>query len=235
MKRARAAVIGGGISGLVAALRLSEQCEVTLYERDTRLGGKIRTANVLGSTLEAGPDSFLVRKPWMHELALELGLEAELVSQNPDAKGVFLLSGGELQPLPRGVVMGVPGDFGALLDSPLVSWKGKARAGLDLLLPPDGPEGDEAIGALIRRRLGREIAQTLAEPLLAGIYAGSADAISVLSTFPGLREMERVHGSLLLGAKAHLKRAASQPVAGQPTGFQTIRGGLERIVDVAPL
>lgn len=236
-------VVGGGITGLAAAHRLSAgaaagRLRLTLLEGTDRLGGVVQTARPEGFVIEEGPDSFLVRKPWARDLAVALGLGDELVATPPANRRSHVYHRGHLWPLPAGVNMGVPARLGPFLESRLVSPAGKLRALLDLVLPrvlPPGP-GDVALGVLLRARLGREVVERLAEPLLAGIYAGSIDQTSLDATFPALRAQEAAHRSLILAAR---RQAARTPVPTPSTDarpapspvFLTLRGGLGRLVD----
>ncbi|HET7036128.1 MAG TPA: protoporphyrinogen oxidase [Thermomicrobiaceae bacterium] len=227
-----AVVVGGGISGLTAAFRLAARPgqRVTLLEADARLGGKIRTERDDGYVIEAGPDSFLAAKPAALALCRELGLEKHVIGTLPDGGGTFILRAGRLEPLPEGITLLVPTKLGPLLRSRLLSPRGKLRLGLDLLLPPRRDDGDESVAAFVRRRLGREAFERMAQPLLSGIYAGDAEQLSILSTFPRLRETERRHGSLIRGMLAQ-RRAAPAPSNAARSGFLSLEGGLQDLVD----
>ena len=59
-------VIGGGVGGLAAAIDLARQgCDVTLLERASAPGGKMRRVEVGGRLLDAGPTVFTMR--WVFE------------------------------------------------------------------------------------------------------------------------------------------------------------------------
>jgi protoporphyrinogen/coproporphyrinogen III oxidase len=124
----------------------------------------------------------------------------------------------------------VPTRLGPLLRNRLLSWPGKIRLGLEYLLPPRPSDGDESLAAFVRRRLGREALEKIADPLLAGIYAGSSHDMSLLATFPRLRELEVTHGGLIRGALA-LRRASSASSQPTTTLFMAPRGGMAEIVD----
>jgi len=220
----RVVVIGGGIAGLACAYELSKGgATVTVVEKE-RLGGVIRTERQGDFLIEGGPDSFLVSsKPWARELCEEIGLGDQLIPSR--SKKVYVLSGGELHEMPEGVFLTVPTKIGPFLDSTLFSVWGKLRMGMDLILPR-GPEvEDESIGSFIRRRLGREALEKLAEPIMAGIYVASADELSLRSTFPRFADLEREHRSLI---KALRKTAAP---SGPVSPFMTLRGGVSGLVD----
>jgi oxygen-dependent protoporphyrinogen oxidase len=225
----RIAVVGGGIAGLAAARRLEallEDVELTLLERDARLGGKLLTEHAAGFLVEGGPDSFLSRKARGPELCEELGLGDELVGRRPENARTFVRRHGELHPLPAGLTGMVPTDLAALADNPLLSPEGRERLAAERDLPPAPVGEDESIASFFRRRLGPEAYESLVEPLTTGIYACDGDRLSLAATFPGLRALELEHGSVIRGLLA-------QPA---PTGegmppFISLRSGLGALVD----
>jgi protoporphyrinogen/coproporphyrinogen III oxidase len=228
------AVIGGGIAGLSAAYRLRELgARITLFEAAERLGGKIYTERVDGLLIDAGPDSFLSTKPAALELVDRLGLTDKVINTLPDGGGTFILRRGRLAPLPEGLTLLVPADFRAIVRTPLLSPLGKARMALDVAIPPRRDDSDESIGAFVRRRVGREAFERMAEPLLSGIYAGDADQLSLLSTFPRLRDIEREHRSVIRGAIAQKRQARAVPPPRGPrrTPFVSLAGGLGQLID----
>lgn len=235
----RVAVVGAGVTGLTAAYRLAATArearlplEVTVFEWASRVGGKVLSEEVEGALLEAGPDALLTRKPWAVALCRELGLEGELVGLDTRAGRSFVVHRGKLVPLPLGFGGLTPRGVWELLGTPLFSLRGKIRLGLEWLVPPrretGGESADESLASFVERRLGPEAVDWLAEPLLAGIYAGDARRLSLAATFPQLREAELRHGSLIRAARAGRKRqpARSQPA---PPVFVTLRGGLARL------
>ena len=201
----RVAVVGGGVAGLAAALRLVEAgrgLEVVLLDANDRLGGTIATERSGGFLIEAGADAFITEKPWAVALCARLGLERRLVGTRPDDRRVHIVRGGRLVPVPEGFALLAPTDLWNLAGSPLFSWHGKLRMLLDLVLPRGSAEGDESIAAFVRRRLGREALERVAEPLLGGIYTGDAERLSLRATMPRFVELERRHGSLIRGLRA---------------------------------
>jgi oxygen-dependent protoporphyrinogen oxidase len=230
----RVAVVGGGIAGLSAAWTLQERgVEVTLLEAGQRLGGKIRTERRDGLLIDAGPDSFLSTKPAALQLIERLGLSNSVVSTLPDGGGTFILRNGGLLPLPEGITLLVPAELRSIARTPLLSALGKARMAMDYVIPARRDPADESIGAFVRRRVGRQAFERMAEPLLSGIYAGDADRLSLLSTFPRLREMEQLYGSLVKAAIAQKRQAGQRPAAGGPrrTPFVSLSGGLGQLID----
>jgi oxygen-dependent protoporphyrinogen oxidase len=224
-------VVGGGITGLAAALRLTQllpEASITLLEADNRLGGKIVTERVDGFLIEGGPDSFLASKPRGLGLCTELGLADALQGTTPRPHRAYVRRRGRLHELPEGLSGLVPTRLGPLLRSGLLSPAGKLRVALDALLPPRPGTADESVGAFVRRRLGREAYEWLVEPLMAGIYAGDGDLLSLAATFPHLREGERRHGGLIRGVLAAQRGAPTPPTLRR--GFLTPIRGLGDLV-----
>lgn len=222
-------VLGGGISGLVAAHELAKsgRAQVTVLEAGKALGGKIRTENVEGQVVETGPDSFLATKPEMVALVRELGLESELISTGPDA-AVSVLLGGRLVPMPAGMNLVAPTRLLPFAFSPLFSWRAKVRMALEPFTPRRESDGDESLAEFTRRRLGPEALERLVAPMLGGIYAGDPERMSVRSTFPQLIEMEK-KGGVVKSLWNPFSRPPRAP-AGM-TAFMTLKGGLSKAVE----
>lgn len=230
-------IIGGGLTGLSAAFYIRKfyrekglEPKITILEQGTSLGGKIDTLRRDDFVIEKGPDSFLARKTAMIDLARELGLEDELVQMNPNAKKTYIVSGGQLHPMPSGLVLGIPTELEPFLESGLVSVSGKARAMMDFVLPPRMSEEDESLGAFIERRLGAEVLENMTEPLLAGIYAGDTYKLSLKSTFPQFAELERTYGSLIKGMMTG-KQPKETHTGTKRSAFLTFRRGLQSLID----
>jgi oxygen-dependent protoporphyrinogen oxidase len=211
----RVAVVGAGITGLTAAYRVTQQrpdVEVVLLERTARLGGNIRTERVDGFLIDAGPDAFLRTKTEAVELARELGLESDLVTTQE--RRVYVVHRGKLVVMPAGMALAVPTRLGPLFATPLVGWGSKLRVARDLVWPARRrpADEDESIHDFVAGRFGHDAAERLAAPLLGGIYAGDVHDLSIQATFPQLVEMERKHGSLILGLfAAQRARDRNQP------------------------
>jgi oxygen-dependent protoporphyrinogen oxidase len=233
-------ILGGGITGLSAAFYVQKMfreqqvpVSITLVEQSAAFGGKISTLHKEGFVIEKGPDSFLARKMPIIELTRELGLEDQLVATNPQAKKTFILYKGRLHRMPPGLVLGIPTQLAPFMKTSLLSWHGKLRAGLDLLLPRRKGAGDESLGGFLQRRLGREVVERIAEPLLAGIYAGDTHKLSLQATFPQFQAAEQKHGSLIWGMLANKKNtppATNAPEQAKLSMFLSYRNGLQTLV-----
>lgn len=219
---ARVLVLGGGISGLAAALRaLDAGAEVTVLEAAQRLGGKLRSGEIEGVRVDLGAESMLARRPEAVGLARAAGLGHKL--QPPSTASASLWTRDALRPMPKGHVMGVPADASALAG--VLSDEGLRRIEDDATLPPTEIGEDVAVGAYVAARLGREVVDRLVEPLLGGVYAGDAYRISMRSAVPQLFEAARTHRSLTEGVRA---LQSVTPTGKQPGGpvFQGLKGGI---------
>ncbi|MEU2395522.1 protoporphyrinogen oxidase [Streptomyces sp. NPDC007369] len=226
--RARhAVVIGGGIAGLAAAHRLlGAGIGVTLLEAGPRLGGKLYAGELAGARVDLGAESVLARRPEALELARAVGLGGAL--QPPATTTAHLWTRGALRPMPRGHVMGVPGDLAPLAASGVLSAEGLARIGAEADLPPAEIGEDVAVGDYVAARLGREVVDRLVEPLLGGVYAGDAYRLSMRAAVPQLFEAARTHASLGEAVRELQRRAAQQPQQAGPV-FSGIEGGIGRL------
>lgn len=228
-------VIGGGVTGLATAFRVTragQGHEVTVLEERERLGGNIITERRDGCVIDGGPDSFVVARPQASQLCKDAGLGGDLIGTREQNRKVYIAHHGELHLLPEGLVLGIPTRFLPFAKTPLFTWTGKARMGLDLFIPKRPKGGDESIGSFFKRRLGDEMLRRMADPLLGGIYAGNVDELSLKSTFPQLLELEDKYGSLIKGALAQRRAApARDPKAPPPSVFSSLRGGMGSLID----
>jgi protoporphyrinogen/coproporphyrinogen III oxidase len=234
----RLVVVGAGISGLAAAHRAVERAreqgrplELTVLEGADRVGGTIQTEHRDGFLVEGGPDSFLSEKPWALALCRRLGVEDRLIRTDDTRRRTFVVWDGRLHPLPEGFQLLAPTRLAPLLASRLFSWPGKLRMACDLVLPRGG-DPDESLGAFVRRRLGREALERVAQPLVAGIYTADPDELSLAATMPRFLEMERRERSVIL---ALWRAARRSPVDAGASGarwslFVTFARGMEELV-----
>jgi oxygen-dependent protoporphyrinogen oxidase len=223
----RVVIVGGGIAGLATAYQLHRDGIpfVVLESRD-RAGGVILSEEIDGFTIDGGPDSLLVQKPEGIALCQELGLGDHLVPTKLP-RLAYIQRGSALHALPAASVLGIPTRVRPFLGTGLFSVPGKLRMGMELFVPARRDEGDESIGAFMTRRFGREAAEYLAEPLLAGIHAGDVDRLSLQALFPRFTQAERKHGSLLRAFRAQAKAHGTRASDG---AFRSLPGGLSEMI-----
>jgi oxygen-dependent protoporphyrinogen oxidase len=224
----RIGVVGGGIAGLAAAHRLLErapEAEVVLFEQGPVLGGKLRTTTIAGGPVERGAEAFLTTDPSAVDLAHAVGLGAALTRPTPVKAALAV--GGALRDIPAGTLMGIPlQPIPCVLDEPAPT-------------PLLAPGADVAVGALVRPRRGDDAVDTYVEPLLGGVYAGRADALSLRMAVPALATAaESAHTLTEALAAAVAARTGSggglgghAAGSGGAPGFNTVIGGMSRLVD----
>jgi len=209
----QAIIIGGGISGLSTAWLLGRQAQesgiplqITLLEKETQVGGKIRSVRENGFTCEWGPNGFLDNKPQTLELCRALGIEDRLHRSNDNARKRFIYSEGRLHRLPENGT--------SFLKSKLLSWPGKLRLAAEPFAAAAPAGLDETLADFARRRLGQEALDKLIGPMVSGIFAGNPETMSLKSCFPRIAELEREYGGLFKAMLRLAKKSAgSRPRA----------------------
>ncbi len=223
----KVAVIGGGISGLATAFYLKMKgVDVELFEKEKRLGGKMRTVREKGYIVETGPNGFLDGKPYTLNLVKELGIERELYKSSDKSRKRFIYSRGRLVRLPEDPV--------SFLLSPLLSPKGKVRLLGELFVKPKKDESDETLASFVKRRLGEEALDKLLDPMVAGIFAGDPERMSLRAAFPAIYELEKRYGGLIKGLLAKIKESKGKGASG-PSGpggnLTSFKEGVSQLIE----
>jgi len=255
MNQPTVAVVGGGITGLATAWALLQaswdgssidnplspiartsgfalgKLKVILLEEDRIVGGKLRSLEIAGKRVDAGPDSFLATRPEAVELCRQVGLSEDL--QPPAANKAYLWARGALRPIPPGLFLGLPSHLSPLARSGILDPMTLLRASLDLVLPRNwgmqqraahltnhllsleqGASGshnfDRSIGEIVSTRLGKGVAYNLVEPLVGGIHAGRIDNMSAAAILPQLLQVASEHRSLILGSRRQGRNRAGK-------------------------
>ncbi len=217
-------VVGGGISGLTAAYRLrvaaGPDASITLFDPADRLGGVLRTETVGGMSMDVGAEAFITRRPEVPALLAELGLTGRQVASAGARPLIY--SQGRLHPLPTGTLQGIPAhaeSVAGLVDPQTVaqiadegrrdfSWR---------------PGADPSVADLVGDRFGAQVVTRSVEPLLTGVYAGSAATIGVRSALPGLAAaLDRGARSLTEAVRNALPPPQPGPVFGALDGGYTV-------------
>lgn len=222
------AIVGGGVSGLAAAHRLrtllGPTAGITVLEAGERIGGVLRTVELAGVRYDVGAEAFLARRPEMPQLLAELGLTDQLVHPGPARPAV--LAGGTVRSLPERTVLGVPSTAESLRG--LVSDEARAFVAAEPRRSWGWAAGaDVSVGELVRERLGEEVVARSVDPLLGGVYSGSADTLGVRAALPALAEAMDAGAPGLLAAAA---AALPQPRHGAPV-FGALRDGYGVLLD----
>jgi len=239
------AILGGGLAGLSAAYELAQYAraglslDVSLFEAGPRLGGLLETHRQSGFVIECGADSWVTEKPWARALAVELGLEQELIGSCDTWRRTFLLRNKSLIAMPDGMRMMVPVNWSPLLASPLFSTEAKLaylrepRRAEELKSAYATHTADESVSDFVARHFGNEIATNIAAPLLSGVFGGDIRSLSAQAVMPAFVRMAREQGSLVLALQQHARAAKENS-----TAFTSLRNGLgtlpERITAALP-
>jgi len=234
----RVAIIGGGISGLSAAFYLQREkrrgAEVsyTLFEGTDRLGGVMFSERVDGCLVEAGPDSFLSEKQSAAVLCRDLGVEDQMVGSNDAHRKTFILVKGRLVPIPDGLQFMVPTKILPTVTTPLFSLATKLRMAREYFARPAKQQSDESAAAFVERHFGPEVVDRLADPLLAGVYGGAAERLSVRAVLPRFLDMESRYGSLSRAMLAAMKKRPPESNNGARPIFTSMKEGMQQLVEV---
>jgi oxygen-dependent protoporphyrinogen oxidase len=218
-------VVGGGISGLAAALTLKEKGQdVRLLESRGYLGGAIRSVRDQGYLLEFGPNSLMVRPD--DDIDAVFGdpdLMSGILSASTVSKNRFVVKSGKPVPLPLSPW--------AFLRTPLLSWRGRLDVLREWRVPARTGGPEETLSHFVRRRLGEEVLQYFIDPFVKGVYASHPDLLSVDAAFPLLVRLEKEHGGLFRGGlKTFLKRR-KEPSGHTPRGIFSFSGGMSDLVE----
>ncbi|ETW24813.1 protoporphyrinogen oxidase [Mycobacterium gastri 'Wayne'] len=219
--------MGGGISGLTAAYRLrvagGDDATITLFDPGDRLGGILRTERVGGQPMDVGAEAFVLRRPEMPALLAELGLAGR--QRATTGARPLIYSQQELHALPSATVAGIPSSASSLAglvddatmarieDEPgrRFSWR---------------PGRDPAVAELVADRFGEQTVARSVDPLLCGVYAGSAATIGLRAAVPGVAAaLDRGAASLTDAVRQALPPAGDGPV------FGALDGGYRVLVD----
>jgi protoporphyrinogen/coproporphyrinogen III oxidase len=229
-------IVGGGISGLAAVHRLIElnqSQQITLIEASGRLGGTIQTEYRDGFLLERGPDSFISEKPQALELAKRLGLGPQLIQTNEKYRRSFIVRRGRLRPVPEGFQLLAPSRIAPFLMTDIFSVAGKARMAADLFLPRRHTNGteDESLASFVRRRLGQEALERMAQPMVGGIYTADPETLSLRATLPRFLDMESKHRSLILAMLRQSRVQKTGTSGARYSLFLSFDRGMQVLVD----
>lgn len=211
----------------------NQNIEILLLEQSGKLGGNISTVEKDGFLIEEGPDSFITTKPWALNLSRRLGLNGELIETNDDKRRTFIVHNDKLVPLPDGFMMLAPTQIMPFLKTPLFTWHGKLRILLDLFISKKQP-GDESLASFVRRRLGREALERVAQPMVSGVYTADPENLSLRATMPQFLEMEEKYGSIIKGMYNSYRNKGKDGKSASGARyslFVSFRGGMKTLVE----
>ncbi len=209
----RVAIIGGGVSGLACAFRLTElkrknknDFEIFVFEAKSQAGGTIATEKRDGFIFEKGPDSFISEDPDALNFCRRLGIGPKVINTQEQSRKISVVRRGSLIVLPEGFYLVAPGNLRSFIKTPLFSLPGKVRMISEIFMPGKQSPQDESVGVFIRRRFGREALERVGQPMIGGIYSGDPERLSACETMPIFKSFERQYGSVIRGLMAKRRR-----------------------------
>lgn len=230
----RIAIVGGGITGLAAAHRITElrpQWAVTVFDADSRLGGVLQTEQFEGFMIERSADMFSTREPWALDLCERIGLTNQLLNTNVQGRKAMVVCRGALQSIPDGFTLMAPARLGPMLRSGILSWKGKLRLACEPLIGRRRSTDDESLESFAVRRAGREAFERIIQPLISGIYTADPARLSMQAALPQFVEMERTYGSITRALRRSPLQSAGPGESGARYGlFVAPQDGMESLV-----
>lgn len=236
------AVVGGGITGLTTARRLSQEgMRVILLEGSDRLGGQVHTLDLAGRRVDVGAEALHLAAPSARSFVEELGLREDVVAARSGTSWIWTPRG--RRPLPAGVGPAGPTRLRPVLSSRVMTLAGLVRAALEPLMAlvrrPLDPDStvDVSVGSFVTGRFGRQVTDRFVDPLLGGLHAGDVDQLSLRACAPSLVPAASVRRSLVMRRRPSAPPApAGSPApvmfASWPGGLSTLTDALLRDVDV---
>ncbi|MDO4917048.1 MAG: protoporphyrinogen oxidase [Rothia sp. (in: high G+C Gram-positive bacteria)] len=220
--RESAVVVGGGISGLLAARELAQRgLRVTLVERRHHLGGSVGAHEVAGHVLDSGAESFATRTPAVADLLTDLGIAEKICQPSQSGSWLYLQDGA--YPAPKTGILGIPGNLNEPSVKNILGSAGIRRAKLDKILPASAGANAVTLGELVRKRMGSQVLDRLVAPVTTGVHSTHPDHLELDSVVPGMRAALAKYGSLV-AASASLR--AASPAGAQVAGLV---GGMNQL------
>lgn len=226
----RIIIVGGGISGLNVLHQLKKtyahdtSVSITLFEKNSYLGGTAHTQYFPEYAFEEGANGFLDSRESMKTLVSELGLAGELIQADPASKVRFICIDKQL--------VKVPTDPVGMLKFPKLSVLDKLRIAAEIFLPRSDIN-NETIYAFAKRRLGDNFAKYFIDPMVTGIFGGQAEELVLRYAFPKMYELEQTYGSLFKAMIAIKKQnKGKEKITGEPKGNLTsLRRGMSQLTE----
>ena len=216
-------ILGAGISGLTTAHWLAkENCDITILEKRSIVGGSMESTPVKGMLFDRGPNSGLETTPLVRRLVEDLNLSAKFLYATKKGNKRYILRNGTLHPLPMG--------GSAFLKTKLFSPKAKLRLLAEPFIGRSQDGWYQSVARFVERRLGREFLDYAINPFVAGVYAGKPEELSVKSAFPKLYALEEKYGGLIVGTVRSIReRKKRTEVAKQSAKMFSFTEGMQAL------
>lgn len=185
-------IIGAGISGLATALFLKNMgIDAKVLEASNTCGGMIQTVNKEGISYDFAASSTMDKNKQVR--ALFHLADCELVEASASASKRYILKNNCLN--------GLKGPL-SFIFTPLLSWNGKFRILKEYFIKPKLDGCDESVADFVKRRFGQELLDYALNPVIAGVFAGKPEDLSMQAAYPSMLEKEINQGSVMKGSIA---------------------------------
>lgn len=234
MKSQKLTIVGGGITGLSAAFYAQQSmpdAQITVLESSGFWGGVLQTESAEGYLIEHSADMFTTDPEAAIRICDRLGRSEELLQTIPIDDRAYVATDEAIHPVPRGLSLMLPSDLDSVLDSPLLTTGAKERFRAEEHIPPSEWSQDESLLSFATRRFGREIYETLIQPLVGGIYTADPEKLSMQATMARFVAMEKQHGSLIQAGRVAKGKTIQREASGARYGmFRAPKKGIGELV-----
>lgn len=234
MKSQNITIVGGGITGLSAAFfaqRAMPDAQITVLESSGLWGGVLQTESTEGYLIEHSADMFTMDPKSAIQICEHLGKTDELLQTIPIDDRAYVATDDTIHPVPRGLSLMLPSDLDSILATPLLSAAAKERFQAEEQIAPNDWIQDESLLSFATRRFGREVYETLIQPLVGGIYTADPEKLSMQATMARFVAMEKLHGSLIQAGRVAKGKAIQREASGARYGmFRAPKQGISELI-----
>ena len=234
MNSKKLTIVGGGITGLSAAFfaqRSMPDAQITVFESGECWGGVLQTESADGYLIERSADMFTTDPESAIRICEHLGKMDELLQTIPIDDRAYVATDETIHPVPRGLSLMLPSDLDSILASPLLSEAAKERFRAEEQIAASDWSHDESLLSFATRRFGREVYETLIQPLVGGIYTADPEKLSMQATMARFVAMEKQHGSLIQAGRIAKGKAIQREASGARYGmFRAPKQGIGELI-----